>query len=72
MKIKILVASGDIKGHEVFLLSVKLTFESTYYQEYSTSWKLSEIILRLYQAIDGDLLLHVIYVTGTQNEGLRS
>ena len=41
-------------------------FGFTYYRGYSTSWKLSAIILQLYQAIcNGDLILHVIYVAGT-------
>ena len=43
------------------------TSESTYYQGYSTSWKLSGIILWIYQAIqDGVLIFHVIHVAGTR------
>ena len=61
--------AGDIKGQEVFLFADNSTFESTYYQEYSTSWKLLGIILRLYQAIqDRALIPHVIYVAKTQTK----
>ena len=51
----------------MFLFADNSTFEFTFYRGYSTSWKLSAIILRLYQAIrDGDLILHVIHVAGTR------
>ena len=50
----------------MFLFTDNSTFEFTYYKGYSMSWKLSAIILKLYQAIhDGDLILHVIHVAGT-------
>ena len=43
------------------------TFELTYYQGYSSSWKLLGIILRRYQAIwDGALILHAIHVAVTR------
>ena len=50
-KIKSLVAAGKIRGQEVFLFIDNSAFELTYYQAYSTSWKLLDIILQLYQAI---------------------
>ena len=50
-KIDSLVGAGDIKGQEVFLFTDNSTFESTYYQGYSMSGKLSGIILQLYQVI---------------------
>ena len=50
-KIESLVKAGDTQGQEVFLFTENSTFESTQYQGYSTSWKLSGIILRLYQVI---------------------
>ena len=60
-KIETLVWERKVHGQEVFLFMDNSTFEFTYYKGYSTSWKLSAIILRLYQAIrDGDLILHVI------------
>ena len=40
-KIESLVEAGDIQGQEVFLFTDNSTFESTYYQGYSTSWKIS-------------------------------
>ena len=70
IKIEVLVKEGEIQGQEVFLLVLfteNSTFEFTYYKGYSSSWKLSAIILRLYQAIrDGDLILHVIHMAGTR------
>ena len=66
-KIEALVREGKVQGQDVFLFTDNSTFEFMYYGGYSTLWKLSAIILRLYQAIqDGDLILHVIYVAGTQ------
>jgi len=66
-KIETLVREGKIHGQEVFLFTDNSTFEFTFYRGYSTSWKLSAIILRLYQAMrDGDLILHVIHVAGTR------
>ena len=65
-KIEALVEAGDIQGQEVSLFTDNSAFESTYYQGYSTPWKLSGIILQLYQVIrDGALILHVIHVVGT-------
>ena len=68
-RIKSLVGSREVQRQEVFMLTDRLTFESTYYKGYSTFWKLLRIILRLYQAIrDGSLLFHVIQVDGTRME----
>ena len=65
-KIESLVREGKVQGQEVFLFIDNSTFEFMYYRGYTTSWKFSAIILRLYQAIqDGDLILHVIHVAGT-------
>ena len=67
IKIEALVKEGKIQGQEVFLFTDNSTFEFMYYKGYSSSWKLSAIILRLYQAIRyGDMILHVIHVAGTR------
>ena len=66
IKIGTQVREGNVHGQEVFMFTDNSTFEFSFYREYSTSWKLSAIILRLYHAIrDGDLILHVINVAGT-------
>ena len=58
-----LVSQGLVNGCEVFMFTDNSTFQSTYYKDYSTSRKLSGIILRLYEAVKaGDLILHVIHV----------
>ena len=56
----------------MFLFIDNSTIGSTYYQGYSTSWKLLGIIWRLYQAIrDEALILHVIHVVGAQMKAWR-
>ena len=66
IKIEASVKEGEIQGQEVFLFTDISTVGFTYYKGYLSSWKLSAIILRLYQAIrDGDLILHVIHMAGT-------
>ena len=53
----------------MFLFTDNSMFEFTYYKGYSTSWKLSAIILQLNPVItDGDLILHVIHVSETRME----
>ena len=65
--IEYLVGSGEVHGQEVLLFTNNSTFESTYCKGYSTSWKLSRIVLWLYQVIQyGSLLVHVIHMTGTR------
>ena len=66
IKIESLARKGTIRGQGVFLFTDNSMFKFTYYRGYSTSWKLSAIIICLYQAIrDVDLILHVIHVAGT-------
>ena len=66
-KIECLVREWKVQGQEVFLSTDNSMFEFTYYRGYSMPWKLSAIILRLYQDIrDGDLILCVMHVAGTR------
>ena len=61
------MASGYLKGVELFLFTDKLVFESLLYKGKSKTPLLFDIILRLHQVqMRGELILHVIHISGTQ------
>ena len=66
------VASGRLRGAEVFLFTDNSTAEAVFWKGTSQSPKLFDLMLRLRKVeMDGELLLHVIHVAGTrmQEEG---
>ena len=66
-RVEDLVREQRVNGHELFVFTDNLVFESTFYKGHSASRKLSDIILRLRRAErDASLVLHVIHVAGTR------
>jgi hypothetical protein len=65
-----MVEEGSLRGAEVFLFTDNSTAESVYYKGNSSSKALYELMLRLRDLeMKGDLVLHVIHVSGTRMEG---
>ncbi len=61
------VASGVIRGAEVFLFTDNSTAEAVFFKGNSTSRPLFELMLRLrHVEMEGSLVLHVIHVAGTR------
>ena len=60
------MASGELKGVELFVLTDNLVFESVLYKGTLKSPLLFELVLRLHQVqMRGELILHVIHIAGT-------
>ena len=61
------VATGELRGCEMFLFTDNSTAESVYCKGNSSSRLLFDLVLRLRKlAFEGDLLLHVVHVAGTR------
>ena len=66
-RVESLAREGAIRGQELYLLTDNIVFESTFYKGYSSSCKLSSIILRLWMVEkEHSLVLHVVHLAGTR------
>lgn len=66
-RIEEMAEEGRLDGKELFVLTDNTTFEGTFYRGYSSSKKLTEIILRL-RIVERQTgcILHVIHIAGTR------
>ena len=61
------MASGELKGVELFVFTDNLVFESVLYKGKLKRSFLFELVLRLHQVqMRGELVLHVIHIAGTR------
>ena len=66
-RVESLALQGAVGGQELYLLTDNIVFESTFYKGYSSSRKLSSIILRLWMVEkEHSLVLYVVHLAGTR------